>query len=810
MTLLGAAESPNPQEAEGVWRKETHTGASVRRREDARLLRGTGNYTDDRKLAGTLEAAFLRSDTAHATIRSIDSRRAEELDGVVAVYTHEGLDVLDVDVPGLPHPDAVDERTQPMLARDEVAFVGQPIAMVIAESRYIAEDALALVEVDYEVLPVAVDLAAAAEGLVRVHTKQSDNVACEFRQVVGDPSAAFEAAEIRLSADFVVERSAATPIEPRAVLASFEPRSQVLTVWGTFQLPHPRKLHLAAILGLSASQVEVVVEDIGGGFGTKGVSYSEEFLVPWAAMRLGVPVAWTEDRSEHFVGSTHERRQVHSAEIAATRDGTVTGLRCVFLHDSGAYLTYGNVVARLTGAHLAGPYRIPNLEIESKSIYTNLAPVTPYRGAGRPHACFVVERLLDKLAAELELDPIDIRRLNLVGRDEFPYSRPGLEPEVGVTTMLDSGNYQLLLDRAVEAADYGGFRERQTTARESGRCLGIGLACYVEATSCGPWEGGRVQIDPTSGKVLVATGSAPQGQAHETVFAQIAADYLGAPLDAIDVVCGDTRTIEWGFGTGASRGMIMSGSAIRQAAIEVRDQLLSTVAEMLEVSREDLEISEGVVFVRGSKGTGVTLREAAEAAQALAHGFSDSVEPEIAEVDVGGPPMVGPGLSATSYYASRQMPMTSGVTVVILEVDVETGELRYERVIAAHDCGTVVNPAIVDGQIMGGVAQGIAGTAFERMAYGDDGQLRNASLVDFLMPYATEVPEITTTHIETPSPLNALGVKGAGESGVIAVAPATAAAIEDALSPLNINLSNSQFDPAGLYQLIQQARADRG
>jgi aerobic carbon-monoxide dehydrogenase large subunit len=793
-------------------------GQPVRRNEDERFVRGQGSFLDDIDVPTQLHAAFLRSPLAHARILSLDVSRARAHPGVVAVYTHGDLGPLDRELPLLiPHPSMTHPKTQYPLARDEVYYAGQTLAMVVAESRYVAEDALELIDAEFEDLPVAVDLEEAAQAdAPLVHADVPENVAAHFVQVVGDPDTVFAQAEMTFRDRFVLERSAGMPMETRGVVSKYDPQTGELMVWDSTQAPLSIRGGLASLFSLPENKVRVVAPDTGGGFGTKVMMfYPEEVLVPWASIALGRPVKWVEDRIEHFIGSNHERKQIHDVEVAATREGVVLGIRDSFLHDTGAFIPYGIAVAQVASTQLPGPYRIPNLWVELKAVYTNTVPVTPYRGCGRPHACFVIERVLDRLAKELGIDRAEIRRRNLIQPDEFPYRREGILFADGLPVTLDSGEYPRQLEMLLEAIGYDSFPEEKARARAEGRCIGLGLACYVEGTGLGPYEGAHVQVQPTTGKVFVATGLTTQGQSHQTSFAQVAAEELGVSVDDVIIVTGDTAAFPWGVATFASRAAVVSGNAIGIAARQVREKALRLAANMLEAASEDLEIEHGRISVRGAPDKGVTLKQVAVAANPLRYAFDSDVQTatQFAPARRSDGPQLPtgeePGLEATAYYSPPHATWASGAHAAVVEIDTETGQLEYLRYVAVHDCGKVINPAVVKGQVMGGVAQGVGGSFYERMAYDSDGQLRNASFMDFLVPYATEVPAMQVEHLETPSPLNPLGVKGVGEAGCIPVPALTASAIDDALSHLGVEVKEMPLDPSTLLLLIDRNRDGR-
>jgi carbon-monoxide dehydrogenase large subunit len=791
-------------------------GARIPRNEDPRLLQGLGCFVDDVRPPGILHAAALRSPHAHARIVRIDATSARRLPGVHLVLTAADMGELNQPSPLLiPHPTLTHPRTQRPLALDEVRYVGEVVAFVVADDRYVAEDALALIDVTYERLPAVTDLAAAlAPDGPRVHADVPDNRAARFRQAVGDADGALARAPRVLRERLTIERSCGSPIETRGVAAEWDPRRRVLRVWDSTQAPLPIKNGLARLFGLPEFNVEVVAPDVGGGFGTKiMLFYPEEILVPHAAITLGRPVKWTEDRREHLMAANQERGQIHEVEVGLDEAGCILALRDRFVHDAGAYTPYGIVVPIITSTQLPGPYRLTNYSVEFEVAYTNKAVVTPYRGAGRPHGAFVMERVIGLIARELALEPAEVRRRNFIQPHEFPWD-VGLTFQDGGPTRYDSGNYPEGLAMALAMIGAGEFRGRQAEARRAGRYLGLGLGCYVEGTGIGPYEGAHVRVEP-SGKVLVVTGLTTQGQGHGTTFAQIAADALGCDPADVSVVTGDTTKFNWGAGTYASRGLVTSGNAIYRAATAIREKALRLAASLLEASPHDLELADGRVRVRGAPGRELTLGALATVANPIRYAYGKEaseaalrlVKPRAGAVLLEGEE---PGLEARGYYAPPHSTFASGVHAAIVEIDVETGNLTFLRYVVQHDCGVLVNPTIVEGQICGGVAQGVGGAFYERLVYDGAGQPLATSFMDFLIPTALEVPEIEIGHTETPSPLNTLGIKGVGEAGAIPVPALVAEAIDDALTPLGVRVREMPLDPLRLRELIRAARAGRG
>ena len=773
-------------------------GAPIRRNEDPRLLSGQALFVDDVELPGMLYAAFLRSNVAHARIRAIDMSAARARDDVIAVYT--AADLGDYWVPGpllVPPPPIADitfnQRTQVPLAKDKVRHVGEPLAVVLAQSRYLAEDALSDIEVDLEPLPTVVDLEKALTGTTLVHDGVRGNFAAHVRQTRGNYAAARARAKYVVARRFHYDHGASMTMETRGVVANWDARANHMTIWDTTQAPVFFRNGIAGMLGLSERQVRVIAPFVGGGFGPKiMLFYPEEVVIPWAAKKLNRPVKWIEDRLEHFFATTQERGQTHDAEIAFDGDGRIVGVKDVFLHDTGAYNPYGLTVPINSQCTLLGPYVIPNYDSTFTAIFTNKPIVTPYRGAGRQHGVFVIERLLDIAAHELKIDRVDIRRRNLIPPDAFPYNNEIIYQDF-TQLSYDSGNYAPILDKAVEMIGYERFvGEEQQKLRAQGRQVGVGVACYVEGTGIGPYEGAKVQVQ-ANGKVSLATGIGTQGQGHFTVLAQIVADQLGVEVTDVDVVTGDTDQFYWGAGTFASRGAVVAGNAANEAAKAVRQKILKLAAEHFECAEEDLEIANGEVSVVGVPGQSVTLGTLALKANPMRGAVKPGTEP---------------GLEATQYFGPPAGATASGVHAMIVEVDPQTFTLEVLKYVVVHDCGTVINPLILAGQIHGGVAQGVGNAFYEQLVFDDDGQLLNASLADYLLPTALEVPHMDLAHTVTPSPLNPLGIKGAGEAGAIPVGPLFAQAIEDALGLLDrgVELNEIPLSPARLFALTAKLR----
>jgi carbon-monoxide dehydrogenase large subunit len=676
------------------------------------------------------------------------------------------------------------------LASDRVRHVGEAIAVVVAADAYTAQDALDLIDVDYEPLPVVVDVEAGiAPGAALLHQEWGDNVAVAFEVRIGEVERALGDAPVRVRARFRVPRYTGMPLETRGVLAEPATRGEGLTVWASTQVPHWLQRTLGEALGLPAHKMRVIAPEVGGGFGIKTSIYPEDVVIPVIAARLNRPVKWIESRQEHLQSATHSREQLHDAELGATRDGLILGFRDRFLLDLGAYNPWGIVQPYNTIGHILGPYRIRNAEFEGRAVVTNKTPHAPYRGAGRPEAVFVMDRLLDMLAGEVALDPAELRRRNLVRPDEMPYD-VGLLYRDGNPLVYDGGDFPDALDRALRAVDYDALRASQPRQRGRGVLRGVGISSYVEGTGVGPYEGATVRLD-ASGKVLVATGACSQGQGHETVYAQIAADALGTDLEDVTVIGGDTDAIPFGIGTFASRSTVLAGNAVAASGAAVRAKLVRAAARLLEAAEADLVVEDGRVFVRGSPGRALT--------------FASIVRASLPSFQ--SPGAVEPDFEATTYQGVPTVTYASAVHVAVVEVDPETGRVRLLRYVVAHDCGRVINPMLVDGQIHGGVAQGIGGGLGEEIVYDPAGQLLTGSLMDYALPRADELPFIETVHLEHPSPRNALEVKGVGEGGAISPPAALANAIEDALAPLGVRVTEGPVTPARIVALVRAGAA---
>jgi carbon-monoxide dehydrogenase large subunit len=772
-------------------------GRSIKPHKTSRFLTGGGVYVSDIRLPNMLHAALARSMHAHARIRSIDAEQALRLEGVAGVWT--GGDIKDR-IALFPesfeiHPRPWLEGVKPILqgprpaalAQRKVHYVGEPVAIVVAEDRHRAEDAVDTIVVEYEPLTVIVDPDEALKaGAIRVHDEAQDNVVFSFTVDKGNIDQALRAAPYRLRERFRHHRYCAAPLEGRGVIAWVEPKTNILTVWSSTQMPHLVRRQIAAQLNLPEEAVRVIAPDIGGGFGPKVFVYPEEILVPFLALQLNRPVKWIEDRREHFISTAHGRDQVHDVELAFDETGRILGLRDRFLLDNGAYNPMGLTDAYNTAAHLQGPYKIPNLSVSGTCVSTNKVPNAPYRGAGRPEAVFVMERCVDLIAAKLSLDPAEVRRRNFVQPEEMPY-HAGILYRDGEPICYDSGNYPETLARALNAAGYEGLRKQQKELRQDRRYLGIGIGCYVEGTGVGSFEGAKVRID-ASGQIVIATGATGHGQGHETVFAQIAADLWYVSPDEVRLVEGDTGSIQFGCGTFGSRSTVNVGSALFEASARLKEKVLRLAAHLLEANPDDLELGNGKVFMRGLPQRSVSFSELARAA----------VPGWASKLPIG----LEPGLEETFYFVPATVTWANAAHVAVIEVDGETGKIKLLDYVVSHDAGTLINPLLVEGQIHGGVAQGIGAALYEEICYDSNGQLLSGSFMDYLLPGSMEVPKIKTVHLESPSSRNPLGIKGLGEGGAIAPPAAIANALADALLPFTAQVNEIPLSPSRVLELL--------
>ena len=758
------------------------------------MLQGQGRYVDDIVLPDMLHAEFLRSRVAHARIRHVDTAAAKALPGVHAVFLFGDLRaVLTSDrIPLALAAAAIKFDAEPScLAAEEVCYVGEPVALVVAENRRTAEDAVALIDIAYDELPAVTDPRdGLAPGAPRARLDCPDNLTAEHVIHYGDLDLVFAKAPHRFSAQFRLDKGGGFSIEPRGVIARYDPGEDLLTFWDSTQMPHRAKAVLVQALGLMEHQLRVIAPDVGGGFGPKAVFHPEELAIPAAAMLLGRPIKWIEDRLESFTATVQERSQVWDIDVAFDAAGKLLGIRGRLFHDHGANVPYGVALPYNGATNLIGPYELPAYHLVISLCLTNMVPVAPTRGAGRPQGTFVMERVLDRIAKTLTLSRDEVRRRNLIASSKMPYATPVRQRDGSVMT-YDSGDYPECQRRALVAAEWDTFPQRREAARRDGRWLGIGLANYVEGTGRGPFESAAIRIG-ASGQIVVSTGATAQGQGTKTMLAQIAASVFGVAANMIHVVDGDTAATPLGLGAYASRQAVTAGNAAYLAAKGVADKAKAAAAVMLEVAPEDLELKDGEVRVAGVPKLKKTLAEIARALGGVpGYALPGNLEP---------------GLAAAIDYQPTGMTYTNGCHVAEVEVNPITGAARLTRYTVVHDCGRMINPMMVEGQVRGGVVHGIGATLFEWMRYDDTGQPLTGTFADYMLPTADVVPRIDIHHMESPSPLNPLGVKGAAESGTIGAPSVIVSAIEDALRPLDLRITELPMTPARLRAVIRAAQ----
>jgi aerobic carbon-monoxide dehydrogenase large subunit len=777
-----------------------YVGRSLVRREDRRLLTGQGQFIADLALPRMLHAVVVRSQVAHARIRSVDVRRVQAMPGVVEALN--GADLLQL-LPPVPEGQismpskwatAIQHKflnpQEPLLAHDKVRHVGEAIAIVVAETRSQAEDAAEQVACELDPVPAVVDPEAAlSPDSPIVHERYNTNLIGAFSVGRGDVEAAFAAAPHRLKRRFYHHRYAAVPMECRGVVAAYDSRTDSATIWSSTQVVHWVRREAAVVLGLPEARVRCIALDVGGGFGGKGHVYPEDLLIVFLARRLGRPVRWIEERREHMMSATHSRDQLHDVEVAFDGDGHILALRDNYIVDCGAWNPIGSGVAYNTAVHLTGPYKIENLAASGRIAVTNKVPNAPYRGAGRPEAAFAMERTIDLVARTLGLEPAEVRRRNMIRAEEMPY-RVGIPYRDGEPIVYDSGDYPGALQKALDAVGgLAAFRERQQQARATGRYLGLGIGCYIEGTGVGPFESAFVRIDP-SGKIYVSCGAAPQGQGMETIFSQIVADLWKVAPEDVVLTFADTAAIAIGFGTMASRSTVTASAAMHVASGRLRDKVFAIAAHLLECAPADLELRPGGIGVVGVPGAQISL---AKVAQAARPGW-----------EITRPQGVEAGLEEACYWQPETVTWSYAVHVAIAEVDRGTGQVAIDDYAVAHDCGVVVNPMLVEGQIMGGAAQGLGGILLEAIAYDADGQLLSGSLMDYALPTTTDVPSFKIVHQHSRSPLNPLGVKGVGEGGAVAPPAAVANAVCDALAAFGVEINATPIKPEHLLRAIRR------
>jgi carbon-monoxide dehydrogenase large subunit len=779
---------------------EKWVGQALKRKEDPRMITGRGRYVDDMVAAGMLHMHVVRSTEAHAKILSIDATGARELPGIFGVFTAEDLD-LAAPLPMAWVPPGVELHSPEHwpLAKEEVKYVGQGVAIVLGSDKYGVVDAAEQVLVEYEPLPVVVDPEAALkEGSELVHPEFGTNKTHEWSLEGGDMDAAWQEADVVIERRIVNHRTAGAPIEPRVALADY--RAGQLTLHLTSQNPHLIRLFLAGEFEMSEDHIRVVAPDVGGGFGVKISHYAEDVLVAWASKKLGRPVKWTETRSEHMSSTIHGRDQIDYVKVGAKRDGTITGLECTAIADLGAYYTLLTpFIPCFTGFVISGCYRIPNLSYKAIGVFTNKMATDATRGAGRPEATHLIEVMIEQLAAELDMDALELRRKNFIPKEDFP-------AEVAIGIVYDSGDYHGSLDKLLANLDLDAFRREQAELRERGVHRGIGFSTWMEICGLAPsravgpsgvglqagfYESSYVRVH-ASGGVTVYSGTAPHGQGLDTSFAQIVADRLGVTPDQVDVIHGDTGTGPFGLGTYGSRSLAVGGESIARSAAKVVEKAKRIAAHQLEAAPEDMEVVDGKFSVRGSPDKGMTLAEIAGGAY-IPENLPEGMEP---------------GLEETTFYDPENFVFPFGAHACVVDVDVDTGKVDIVRYLAVDDCGPAINPKLIDGQIHGGIVHAIGQALYERIHYDEDGQLVTGTFVDYALPSAADVPSFETDRTETPSPVNSLGVKGVGEAGTIAASPAIVNAVIDALRPVGVTYIDMPLSPQNVWATIQDAKGN--
>ncbi len=796
---------------------EKLVGQRLKRTEDPRLIQGLAHYVDDIRLPDTLHAVFVRSIYAHARIKGVDISEATKAPGVVAVYT--GKDVAKVGpvpcaaaLPGLKVPD------HRVLAGNKVYFVGHPIAVVVAQDKYMAKDAADLIQVDYEELPVAMDEEKAAQGGPVIHEQFGDNIAYKLTAGEGDIEAALKSADKVIKQRILHRRLAPIAMEGRGVLARYYPGEQELTLWTSTQIPHLARTQIAIMLGMPENKLRLIAPEVGGGFGSKLNVYAEEALLGWISIQTGKPIKWIEGRRENIQATIHGRGQTGTIEIGFKKDGTLTGFRYDVFADMGAYhqlLT--PAIPTLTGLMLSGCYKIPAIQMNVTGVFTNKMSTDAYRGAGRPEATYVIERALDLVAADLGMDVVEVRRKNFPAPSEFPF-------KTATGLFYDSGNYEGALKKALDMAGYPKLREEQKQARKEGRIMGIGVSTYVEicaigpsaATPAGGWESATVRVEPT-GKVTILTGCSPHGQGEETAFAQIAADQLGVDVNDVTVIHGDTAVVQYGIGTFGSRGMAVGGTAVYLALQKLREKANKIAAHMLECEVEHVSFQEGKFSRHGAKAkTGsvpapvVPDMEAPAGALPQPHPQGKHVTIQdvalAAHIAKNLPPDMEPGLAAIHFFEPKNFTFPFGTHIAVVELDRETGEIHFKRYVAVDDCGKVINPMLVEGQVHGGIVQSLGQALYEEVVYDDQGQLVSGTFMDYALPKASMVPWLELDRTETPTDVNPMGVKGVGEAGTIGATPAIVSAIVDALKPYGVSHLDMPIKPEHLWRIINQKK----
>jgi carbon-monoxide dehydrogenase large subunit len=764
-------------------------GQAMKRKEDPRLVSGTSTYVDDVVLPGMLHMALARSIHAHARIKHIDTSKAQKLPGVIAVVTGEEVAAHCGPVPCVASIPNMKNAQRQLLAVGKVRFVGEPVAAVVAENKYIAKDAADLIEIEYEPLQAVVDPEKAmTPGSPRIYDEFADNIAYEFGFETGNTEEAFSKADAIVKERFINQRLAPIPMEPRGVVANYQMPDNELVVWNSTQTPHGLRTQLAVMLGVAENRIRVIAPEVGGGFGCKIDVYAEDGIACYLAKKTGRAVKWIESRRENIAATIHGRDQIHDVELALKRDGAILGMRVKAVADLGAfYSLFTPMIPTLTGLLAPGCYKIPAFKFGQVGVLTNKMATDAYRGAGRPEATYLIERIVDVAAQKLQIDPAEIRRKNFPQPSEFPLKTSG-----GV--VYDSANYQAALDRALEVSGYKGLRQKQAELRKQGKYMGIGLSSYVEICAMGPsailtgggWEVGTIRIERT-GKVTVLTGASPHGQGQETTFAQIVADEFGIDPDDVVTLHGDTARVSAGVGTFGSRGTAVGGTAVYLAAQDLKDKMSKIAAHLLEATPDKIEFASGKLSVKGDPSRSLE--------------FNDVVTVAYHAVKL--PPGMEPGLDATRFFEPSNFTYPFGTHVCVVELDEETGEPKLTKYVAVDDCGNVINPLLVEGQVHGGLVQGIAQALYEEVVYDENGQLLTGSLMDYAVPRAQDFPEFELDRTVTPSPVNPLGVKGVGEAGTIGSTPAVVNAIVDALSPLGVTHIDMPVKPEKIWKILK-------
>ncbi len=764
-------------------------GARVRRKEDPRLITGTATYVDDVHLPGMLHLAFVRSQHPHAKINNIDTSEAVKVPGVVAVYTADDLrEILGVtdsaagegEVPDRDASDSLPERFP--MASYVVRHVGEALVAVVANTDYAARDGADAVIVDYEDLPAVVDMdKAMADGAPQLYPQYENNICARWDHTLGDVDAALKNAPVVVKKRLVNHRVAGVPMEPRGVVATPDPMMNGLTFWTSTQAPHWNRNDIAKTMGFSQSQVRTIAPQVGGGFGVKIGSYPEDFIVSAVAYKLGKPVKWIETRSENFVATHQGRAQVADIEVGAEKNGKIVAYRFRVIQDQGSYPKDTSLPV-LTGTMAVGCYDIPNVDLHAVSVLTNTMDIGAYRGAGRPEAAFYIERTVDLVANAAGLDPAEVRRVNFTSPDKFPYTTATGE-------RYDTGDYEKALNKALEVSGYQDLRKQQEEARKNGRYLGIGLASYVEICGFGPWESSTIRVEP-SGAVTVFSGIMPQGQGQETTFAQIISDRLGVPFDQISVQFGDTATTPQGNGTMGSRGLAVGGGAVMLSVDKIQEKSRRIAANVLEVSVDDIEFANGKFGVKGSPDKAMDLAAIA----AVAYNEMGKL-----------PQDMEPGLETTDFFRPEDETFPFGTHVAVVEIMPNTGEVKLLKYFSVDDCGYIVSPMLVEGQVHGGLAQGIAQALLEEVRYDDNGQVLTGTLMDYAIPKAERFPMFQTDHTETKTPINPLGAKGIGEAATIGSTPAIANAVNDALKAFGVEHLDMPFRPEKVWASLHQS-----